>query len=693
MARKTAKTAKSSNGRTPGRKAQNGKRKRAQPPQRSWTGRIFRGLIVLAIWSAVILAGVVAYYAYDLPDVGKIAETTRRPSVRLLATDGSQIAAFGDLYGETVSVSGLPPHLPRAILAVEDRRFYEHPGLDVMGLLRAIAVNIREGRVVQGGSTISQQLAKVLFLKPDRTVKRKVQELMLALWLEHRFTKDQILTLYMNRVYLGAGAYGVDAAARRYFGKPAARVSLYEAALLAGLLRAPSRYNPANNADLADRRAKVVLDAMEVAGFVTAGEAARAYTEKSRGKPSIGRHARHFADWVMTQVASFVGRPDSDLVVVTTLQSGLQRIAESESEKLLDGLGQERDASQAAFVAMTQDGAVRAMVGGRDYADSQFNRAVQALRQPGSAFKTFVFLSAFERGYNPDDRVVDEPVRFGKWAPENYKGRYYGEVTLREAFTRSLNSVAARLTMQLGPETVADTARRLGITSELKATGALGLGASEVSLLELTGAYGAFANRGNAVWPYGIEEIRESGGRILYRREGGGPGRVVVPRTVNAMTDVLRANVEWGSGKRAKPGRPAGGKTGTSQDFRDAWFVGFTAELIAGAWVGNDDGTPMKEVTGGTLPSILWGNILRQGLEGEPVRPLPGAPAPVAVARSEPAEPLPAPVRTDPPSDEELGLIARILRTLALEDDEAAREEERRREEYGSGTVGRGSDR
>ena len=681
MARKSTKT---SGGRG---KAAKGRRAKAAPPRRSWAGRLFRGLIVLAIWSLVILAGVLAYYAYDLPDVGKIAETTRRPNVTLVAADGSRIAAFGDLYGEAVTVRGLPPHLPRAVLAVEDRRFYEHPGLDALGLIRALYVNLRAGRVVQGGSTISQQLAKVLFLEPDRTIKRKVQELLLALWLEQRFTKDQILTLYLNRVYLGAGAYGVDAAARRYFDKPATRVSLYEAALLAGLLRAPSRYNPANNADLADRRAKVVLEAMEAAGFVSAGEAALAYREKSRGRPSIGRHARHFADWVMTQVRSYVGRPDRDLVVVTTLDPHLQRVAEEESERLLDGPGKERGASQAAFVALAPEGAVRAMVGGRDYADSQFNRAEQALRQPGSAFKAFVFLSALERGATPDRRIVDEPVRVGKWKPGNYKGKYYGEVTLREAFARSLNSVSVRLTQEVGPATVADTARRLGITSDLEPSGAIALGASEVSLLELTGAYGAFANRGEAVWPYGIERIQDAGGQILYRRRGGGPGRVVAPAKVSAMTDLMRATVAWGSGKAADPGRPAAGKTGTSQDFRDAWFVGFTAELVAGAWLGNDDGKPMDGVTGGSLPAELWGRILARGLEGQPIHPLPGAP--VAVAAPAPSAPLPAPLRSDPPSDEELGLIARILRTLTFEGDEPAAGGGGRSDDFGRGGADR----
>ena len=648
--------------------------KRATTPRRRWTWRLLRGALVLGIWLLVVAVAIVAFYAYDLPDVGKIAETKRQPSVTLVAADGSEIAAFGDLYGQTVTVRELPPYLPQAVLAVEDRRFYSHPGMDPLGLIRALVVNLRAGRVVQGGSTISQQLAKVLFLKPERTVKRKVQELLLAFWLEQRFTKDQILTLYLNRVYLGAGAYGVDAAAQRYFGRSATHVSLYEAALLAGLLKAPSRYNPANNPDVADSRAKLVLDSMAEAGFISAGEAARAYNEKSRGRPSLNRRARHFADWIVGLVPSFVGQPESDLVVVTTLEPALQAIAEEEAEALLDGAGKERGVGQAAFVALTPEGAVRAMVGGRDYGDSQFNRATQALRQPGSAFKTFVYLAALERGRVPDHRLIDEPVRVSGWAPKNYGGKYFGEVTLREAFARSLNSVAVRLGQEVGAESVAEAARRLGVSSELEATPSISLGTSEVTLLEMTGAYATFANRGVPVWPYGIEQIRESSGRILYRREGSVGGRVITPASVGRMTDLMRAVVVWGTGKQADPGRPAAGKTGTSQDFRDAWFVGFTAELVAGAWLGNDDGTPMKTVTGGGLPAQLWGRVLARGLAGRPPRALPSVPVPVATPMPAPRPEPTAPVRRDAPSDDELGLIARILRSLEIDfgDEEAA---------------------
>ncbi len=600
-----------------------GRKAKSKPQGRSLTWRLLRWAMVAGIWATLALGAVLAWYAYDLPDVGKIAQMTRRPGLTLLTADGTQFAALGDLYGETVSIRDLPAHLPQAVLAVEDRRFYEHFGLDPLGLARAMWVNLRAGRIVQGGSTITQQLAKILFLSPERTIKRKVQEMLLALWLERTFSKDQILALYLNRVYLGAGTYGVDAAAQRYFAKPAAEVNLYEAALLAGLLKAPSRYNPARHAGRAEKRTELVLAAMVADGAISAQDARQARSVKGRSRAVPSGQARYFADWVLSQVGAYIGQVDRDLVVVTTLDPKLQQIAEHELSAMLERDGVKRGVGQAAFVALTPRGAVRAMVGGRDYAKSQFNRAVQALRQPGSAFKPFVYLAALEQGSRPYDRMVDAPVRVEGWSPRNYGDRYFGQVTLREAFARSLNSVAVRLSERAGRDQVAAVARRLGITSDLDVTPSLALGASEVTLLELTGAYGVFANHGEGVWPYGIEEIREPNGRILYRRAGGGPGRVVAPRQVSQMTDLMTATVEWGTGKAAQPGRPAAGKTGTSQDFRDAWFIGYTADLVAGVWFGNDDGRAMKGVTGGSLPAVLWGRILRRALADLPPQALP----------------------------------------------------------------------
>jgi len=567
-----------------------------------------------------------------------------------LGADGTLIASYGEVHGARVSVADLPPSLPLAVLAVEDRRFYQHAGVDFRGLLRAGLANLRAGRIVQGGSTLTQQLAKNLFLTPERTLKRKIQELLLALWLERKFTKDQILALYLNRVYLGAGTFGVDAAAQRYFDKPAARINLYEAALLAGLLKAPSRYNPARNKDRAARRTSQVLAAMTDAGFITADQAAQARREKTRGRAAAGAQARYFTDWVMAQVSAYVGPADRDLTVITTLNPAYQSIAETELVALLDGEGRKRRVGQGALVLMDPGGAVRAMVGGRSYDASQFNRAAQALRQPGSAFKPFVYLAGIEDGLRPGHKLDDAKITVEGWSPRNYGRKYTGRVTLREAFARSLNSVAVRVGERAGRDRVVAVARRLGITSKLAAHPSIALGASEVTLLELTGAYATFANRGHGAWPYGILEVRGPDGEVLYARSGGGPGRLVAPDAVDDMTDMMAATVAWGTGKAANPGRPAAGKTGTSQDFRDAWFVGYTAEVVAGVWLGNDNGAPMDRVSGGSLPAALWGRVVARALQAVPSRPLHGGGAETAMA--------------SPEKPGEGGLIARVLRAL-----------------------------
>jgi len=615
-----------------------------------------KGFAVAAIWSAFLLLCAVAWLAYDLPDVSRLNNVERRPSVSLLAEDGSIVASFGDLYGEPVRLADLPPYLPQAVLATEDRRFYGHFGVDLIGVLRALYVNLREGEVTQGGSTITQQLAKNVFLTHDRTLRRKGQELLLALWLERNFTKDQILTLYLNRVYLGAGTYGVEAAARKYFGKPAAKLTAYESAMLVGLLKAPSRFNPLSDTDLAHARARLVLRNMVAAGYLEQGEAER-IAEGSAGEPHptvAPPSGQYFADWVLDQVSSYVGYSDRDLVVVTTIDRKLQRLAEQHLAAVMAEEGPKRKASQAALVALTPDGKVRAMVGGRDYAKSQFNRATQALRQPGSAFKAFVFLAGFERGLRPDSRFVDRPFGVGSWKPANYEGRYYGEVTLREAFARSLNSVAVQVSERIGRKRVAEAARRLGITTRIAPGPSVALGSSEVSLLELTAAYGVFANNGYGVWPSGIQEIRDRSGEVLYRREGSGPGRVVGSAQLGQMIDVMTAVVEWGTGRAAKLDRPVAGKTGTSTDFRDAWFVGFTGELVTGVWVGNDDGASMDKVSGGTLPTRLWHDFMAAALEGKPPRPLlPAGPA-IAAAEPEPA--------TD--AEEEDGLFEQLIKRI-----------------------------
>jgi penicillin-binding protein 1A len=586
---------------------------------------VLKWTATLSIWATVLLAGAVAWYAYDLPDVDKFLAASRRPTVTVLGADNSVLAAVGDLYGTPVRLRDLPPALPHAVIATEDRRFYGHFGIDPIGLARAVWVNLRAGAIVQGGSTITQQVAKNLFLTPERTVKRKAQEVLLALWLEHRFTKDQILTVYLHRVYLGAGTYGVEAASRKYFGRSARRVSTYQAAMLAGLLKAPARYNPSNNPDRAAKRTAQVLVNMVDAGYLTPAQAAAARRDKARAV-ALKRHrdGRHFVDWILDQVPSYVAPGNRDLTVHTTLNPRLQRLAEARVGTVLAQAGAKAGVSEAALVAIAPDGAVRAMVGGRDYRKSQFNRATQALRQPGSAFKPLVYLAGLEAGLTPESRLLDAPVTVDGWQPRNFVRRHVGEVTLRRALSESINTVAVRVAEQAGRKRVVEAARRLGITSTLKAKPSLALGTAEVRLVDLTAAYAAFANGGMGVWAYGIQAIRDGKGRVLYRRAGSGPGRVMTPAHVAAMNAMLADVIASGTGRAARLARPVAGKTGTSQNFRDAWFMGYSADLVTGVWMGNDDGRPMLKVTGGGLPAILWRDFMAAALKGTPVHPLPG---------------------------------------------------------------------
>jgi penicillin-binding protein 1A len=592
--------------------------------------RAFRWSLILSIWGGLALGALVAWYAYDLPAIDRLEAPARRASVTLVDASGNDIATYGDLYADPVRLAEVPPYLVQAIVATEDRRFFEHAGFDPVALVRAALANLRAGRVRQGGSTLTQQLAKNVFLQPDRTLRRKIQELLLAFWLEANFTKEQIFSLYINRVYLGAGTYGVEAASRAYFGKSARNVDLQEAAVLAGLLKAPTRYSPRRDPEAAKDRARVVLAAMVDAGYIDDATAKRAAAKPLRvaGTAARSRNIRYFTDWALDRVSGYVGHSTADLVVRTTLDPRMQTAAERRVEALLAGPGKARGASQAALVAMTPSGAVRALVGGRDYAESQFNRAVQAQRQPGSAFKFFVYLAAMENGLTPEDRFVDGPLKIGNWQPKNYDGTYDGAMTLREAVARSVNTVAVQVSERVGRDKVIDVARRLGVTSPLVSTPSLALGVTELSLMELTSAYGAVANGGVTVWPHAIVEIRERDGRVLYQRRDGSAKRVIEPQTVREMNDLLRAVVEWGSGKAANPGRPAAGKTGTSQDFRDAWFVGYTGELVTGVWLGNDDSAPMKQVTGGSLPARLWAGFMADALRGTAAGPL----APVRAA-------------------------------------------------------------
>jgi penicillin-binding protein 1A len=549
------------------------------------------------------------FFAWDLPRPEEALVATRRPSVMLEAADGRLLSTSGDLYGERVRLAELPQHLPGALMAVEDRRFRSHFGLDPIGLARAAFANWRAGRVVQGGSTLTQQLAKNLFLTPERNMRRKVQEAMLALWLESRFTKDQLIEIYLNRVYLGAGAYGVDAAARLYFGVPARRVSLWQAAILAGLPKAPSRYNPRAAPDAAIRRGTEVLEAMASAGLITASRA-REEAEKMVLPPRSSGDAGWFADWVQDDLGeSFPG--SGDLELRTTLDLKLQAAVENRLGALLAGAGAAAHVTQGAVVAIeARDGAVRAMVGGRDYRQSPFNRATAARRQPGSAFKPFVWLAALEKGLDPSSTVSDGPLTLGGWSPGNGRWRARGEVSLEEALAQSINTAAVRVLLAAGgARPVAAVAERLGVHGRFPDNASLALGTAEVTLLDLVAGYAPFANGGMRVAPFGIARA-EGRGRVLAVPMTA-PERVITPAQAAEMRRMLSAVVERGTGRAAAVrGQRVAGKTGTTQDFRDAWFVGVASQWVIGIWLGNDDASPMEEVQGGGLPARLFRDIV-----------------------------------------------------------------------------------
>lgn len=605
-----------------------GARSGAERPRRKFSiGRIIYWGLVLVLWGVIGLAGLVVWYGSKLPSVADWSVPDRPPNVKLVSADGTLIAnrgMSGSLSGgEAVSLKEMSPYLPKAVVAIEDRRFYSHFGVDVLGLGRAALQNLLGKR--QGGSTLTQQLAKNLFLKPDRTLERKVQEMLLALWLEHEHSKDQILELYLNRVYFGSGAYGVEAASRRYFGKSARDVTLAEAALIAGLLKAPSALSPARDPEAAEARAQLVLAAMREEGMITEKELANAKNAPSARAPAFWTGSENYvADQVMAELPKLIGEVRSDIVVETTIDLKWQKAGETAIRSAIDKNRDSMNVSQGALVAIANDGAVRAMVGGYDYATSQFDRVTKAHRQPGSAFKPFVYLAALEQGKSPESVRNDAPVKIGTWTPENYNGKYYGRVSLATALAKSLNSVAAQLIMEVGVGSVVETAQRLGIDSVLQDNNSIALGTSEVTPLELTAAYVPFANGGYRPDLHFVERVTDTSGKVLYEHPDTRRKRVISPEVVGMMNAMMSETISDGTAKKAAFGWPAAGKTGTSQKSRDAWFVGYTGDLTTGVWFGNDDGDPMKKVTGGALPAAAWRQFMVVAHKGQPVVKLPG---------------------------------------------------------------------
>jgi penicillin-binding protein 1A len=595
---------------SPSKKHSNNKKKKG-----SLLGILGRFMILAGIWGSILLGLIVLWFVQDMPDLNKLQSNVRTPSVTIQTLDGSVIATYGHVFEEMVRVQDLPAHVPQALMAVEDRRFYYHFGVDFIGLIRAAYENYRVKRVVQGGSTLTQQLAKNLLFTEgsfdvnDRSFKRKILEVFLAIWLEWKFSKDDILTMYINRVYLGGGTYGIEAAAQRYFNKSARELNVFEAAVIAGLLKAPSRYSPSSNPEKAKARAKTVLHLMEEAGFIKNADEylnqGMHILESNKQEPTF----KFFCDWVMEKLPDFVNNLDRDLIVVTTLDPAMQRHADQVCKDYLVDMGEKLKTSQIALAAMSPDGAVRAMIGGQDYRKSQFNRVTQALRQPGSTFKMFTYLAAMEDGMNPDDMIDDTPLVVGNWHPGNYTWKSRGSVSIREAFARSINMPAIRLMLKVTPKKVIEVAHRLGITSKMEEHISLSLGAIETTLLDLTSAFATYANHGRAVWTYGILEVRDKEGNILYRRDETLPPAIIKPEALAKMDTLLRTCVAQGSGYAANVGNVKG-KTGSNGD-KDAWFISFREtdnnegfqNIVVGVWTGNDNNKNMaKESTGSRLP-------------------------------------------------------------------------------------------
>ncbi|MEA2985060.1 MAG: penicillin-binding protein [Alphaproteobacteria bacterium] len=611
---------------TPARAKKRSPRKRSGNKKLPSVGRLAYWLLVLVLWVAIASVGGVAWIGAHLPPIQSLEIPKRPPSIQIIGIDGRVLTTRGDGGGAAMSLKELPPYLPKAFIAIEDRRFYAHHGVDPFGIARAALANVLHKGVSQGGSTITQQLAKNLFLTQERTLSRKIQELVLAFWLERKFSKVEILELYLNRVYFGAGAYGVEAAAQRYFGKSARQVTLAEAAMLAGLVKSPSRLAPTRNPDGAERRAQTVLLAMADSKLVAENVVKVAMSQPVRVVPQASAGSVNYvADWIMDVLDDIVGRVDEDIVIETSIDPALQVIAEKALAEELAQKGGKYGVTQGAVVTMTPDGTVRALVGGRDYSESQFNRAVSAKRQPGSAFKPFVYLTAIERGLTPDTMRDDRPLSVKGWKPENYTRDYLGNVSLSQALAMSLNTVSVRLTLEFGPTAVVKTAHRLGIASKLEPNASISLGTSEVSVIELVSAYAAFANGGLAVAPHVVERVRTAGGTVLYRRTPESLGRVIDGRYVAMMNQMMRETLISGTARKADvPGWPAAGKTGTSQDFRDAWFIGYTAQYVTGVWLGNDDGSPTHKTSGGGLPVEIWSRVMKTAHQNVPVAGLPG---------------------------------------------------------------------
>jgi penicillin-binding protein 1A len=611
--------------------------------------RAMLGLLAVVVFGIGGVAIFIGYCAYTLPLSHPLVSEAPPAAILYATSAGQPLAARGVYRGEKLAADHLPPDLAHAVVAIEDRRFLSHYGVDPRGIVRAAWHNLFGGGTMEGGSTITQQLARLVYLSPERNLRRKVQEAMIALWLESRLSKDEILGRYLNAVYFGAGAYGADAAAKRYFNKKASELDLAQSAMLAGLIRAPSQLAPSRNPDAAHRRAELVLSAMVREGMIDEARAAAARAEPVHlaVPPDTEAGDNYFVDETEAEVKRLIGTPPLDLAVATTFDPRLQDAADHAVNHWLTGEGAHRHVSQAALMAIAPDGAILAMVGGRDYTESQFNRVTQARRQPGSLFKIFVYLTALSNGYSPESVMVDQPIQIGDWQPKNYDGRYHGAVTLKTAFAQSLNTVSAQLVQAVGVKRVIDMAKSLGVHSDLPAVPSLALGSAEVTLIEMVRAMAAIATNTKSIEPYAIRTIRAEAAAPLYTRPETPVDRPEWNRA--AMLPLLEAVVTEGTGKAARLDRRSAGKTGTTDDYRDAWFVGFTSDIVVGIWVGNDDNSPTDRVTGGDIPAKIWHDFVTEA-ERIMATPIASAPASAAAAPATgaPSGTAPAPASAAP---------------------------------------------
>ncbi len=584
----------------------------------SWKWRLFK----FAFWSGLalflLLCGYIFYCYITMPDIQKAVTRTRQPSTVIMAENGNDIAKFGNIYAQVIYPDNLPKNLTNAVIAIEDHRFYKHFGFDVFGFTRAVFTNVFRKRYAQGASTITQQVAKNIFLTPNKTVRRKVQELLLALWLEKKLTKNQIMALYLNRVYFGSGNYGADAAANWYFNKNVHNLNLREAAILAGMLKAPNRYNPILRRESAVKRAEIVLQNMKKYKFITDKEYKQALSlALGNGQEYRVTGGKHFAQYVYDKVNDFIGERTDDIVVMTTLDQKLQETAEKIMRDKI-AAAKDKNVSEGAVVILDKSGAIKAMVGGVDYNRSQFNRATQARRQAGSSFKPFVYLTALQVGFTPSSIISDSPITIGKWKPENYTKRYYGDVSLTYALAQSLNVATVRLSKELYLKDIAANAHKMGITTDLSLTPSMVLGTNTVKIIDMAAAYTALANGGYEVWPHAIDEIATNDGRQIYLRQAEKPARILDAGNVRDLTQMLEAVINQGTGHNARLPIFAAGKTGTTQNYRDAWFIGWTNKYVAAVWVGNDNDKPMNKIGGGSLPAQIWHDIMLTTLKDTP---------------------------------------------------------------------------